>query len=89
MKKQSNLIGTGHSTTVSCSIHENDHRFLFRFKVIDEYGDHTRMVESFNSYFQKNYYASPTFFPGTLGQALDEAFQTRSIKDVRFAPYFS
>jgi hypothetical protein len=88
MLKQWNLISIGHSTTVSCSIGEKAHRALFRFEVSNGDDDPRRMVERFSSYFQKNYDNCPAFFHGTFEQALNEAFQSRSMEDVRLALHF-
>ena len=89
MMKHWNLMNTEHSTTASGSIDDKAHRALFRFEVANGDDDPTRMVEHFNSYFQKNYDACPAFFFGTLEEALSEAFQTRSMQDVRLASYFT
>ena len=61
----------------------NADRALFRFEVIDGDDDPRRIVEQFNSYFQTNYHGCPAFFSGTLDEALNEAFQTKSMEDVR------
>ena len=88
MTKQWNLRSIRHFTTVSCSIDEKTRRALLRFEVINEDDDPRRMVDRFSSYFQKNYGACPAFFHGTFEQALNEAFQTRSMEDVRLALHF-
>ena len=77
------MISTGHSTTVSDLIDEDVDRAFFRLEVIDGEDNPRPMVERFNSYFQENYYACPVFLPGTLEEALNDAFQTRSMQDVR------
>jgi hypothetical protein len=58
---------------------------LVSFKVIDVGCDPTCMGEYFNRYVQENYHNSPTFFLGTLQQAVNEAFHTQSIEDVCLA----
>ena len=83
MMNKSKMISTGHSTTVSDLIDEDVDRAFFRLEVIDGEDNPRPMVERFNSYFQENYYACPVFLPGTLGEALNNAFQTRSMQEVR------
>ena len=82
--KHWNLMNTEHSTTASGSIDDTTRR-AFRFEVTNADDDPTRMVKHFNDYFQTNYDACPVFFLGTLEEALKEAFQTRSMQDVRLS----
>lgn len=88
MMNKSKAISTDHSTTVSDSIDSDVHRVFFRLDVIDGDENPRRIVERFNSYFQNNYDACPAFFPGTFDEALNDAFQTKSMQDVRLPLYF-
>jgi hypothetical protein len=88
MMKHRNLISPGHFTPVSCSIDVEAHQAFSRFGVSNGDDDPRRMVDRFSIYFQRNSDACPAFFPGTLEQALNEAFQTRSMEDVRLALHF-
>jgi hypothetical protein len=59
------------------------HRLFSPFTVASKDNDHrTAMTESFNSYFQENFGASPSFFVGTLEQAVIGASHPQSISDV-------
>ena len=86
---QSNLNGTGHLTSVSCANCEKT-RHLWSFLIVLSEGDKpTRLVEHFNLYFHENYPVAPVLFFGSLEQAVNEAFEATSTKEVGFVPNIS
>jgi hypothetical protein len=83
--RQSNLIGTGHLTSVSCLTGEKTRHFLSSLIVLAAGDDPTRLIEHFNLYCYENYHAAPVVVFGTLEQAMNDAFNAQSIGDVRLA----
>ena len=64
------------------------HGMFCRFKV-DWEDDYTRrVIEDMQANLQTKYGTTPTFFNGTLQQALNAASGSDSLKDVRLTLYF-
>ena len=83
--KHPNMVGTSHSTTVSCLIRRRVCHLLSCFKVIRGDDDPGEMTYRFDSYFAENYSGCPAFIHDPLPQASQKALNDLSIEDVRRA----
>ena len=59
------------------------HSFFYRFIVAPEDDDPRRVLEYMKATFLRNYGATPSFFIGTLEDAVHAALHSDSIEDVR------
>ena len=55
---------------------------MYHFIVSDKYENEVDAIQSFSAYFQRRYNFCPMFFPGSLQDACQVAFNSPDIKDV-------